>query len=44
MHRLNMDTGTKYRPCDYFDWIGGVGAGGYATFCSTFYPLTLSLV
>ena len=28
MHRLNVDTGNKYRPFDYFDWIGGVGAGG----------------
>jgi hypothetical protein len=24
-----MDTGINQRPCDYFDWIGGVGAGGH---------------
>lgn len=29
MHRLNTDTGVDYRPCDYFHWIGGAGAGGY---------------
>ena len=28
MHRLNIDTGIDRRPCDYFHWIGGVGAGG----------------
>lgn len=28
MHRLNADTGITRRPCDYFHWIGGVGAGG----------------
>jgi hypothetical protein len=41
MHRLNMDTGIKRRPCDYFDWIGGVGAGGYAV---TFAALSTRLI
>ena len=29
MYRLNFNSEINRRPCDYFHWIGGVGAGGY---------------
>lgn len=41
MHRLNIDTGIEHRPCDYFHWIGGVGAGGYVA--TSIYLLALQM-